>query len=150
VSVNVPDAAPGNWRVMVTHALEEEWQGTYSLQVVETNAAGTLETRDGELSTGDPQHLFGEHFDTYRIRASPHGEWIIEVESEEIDAYLVVRSPTGEWFRNDDNEVGVNSTLTLPPGDGNWTVMVTSAMPRELGRYRMTIRRPRAGSTLEP
>ena len=146
VNVYVGDAKTGNWRIMVTHVDEEENEGAYSLQLVETTALGNLETKTGELTDGDQQHLFGEHVDSYRVRGSLR-EWTIDVESSDFDAYLVVRSPTGEWFRNDDTETGVNASLTLPAGDGNWQVWVSSAMPGELGKYKMTIRRPTAGGS---
>ena len=144
VNVYVGDAKTGNWRIMVTHIDEEENEGTYSVQLVETTALGNLETKTGELTEGDQQHLFGEHVDTYRVRGSAR-EWTIDLGSDDFDAYLVVRSPIGEWFRNDDTDTGVNASLTLPAGDGNWQVWVSSAMPGELGRYKLTIRRPAAG-----
>lgn len=103
------------------------------------------QTFEGKLTEFDPED-FGAHFDDYQIEIYSGDLALIQAESAEFDTAIKILRITSagedELASNDDGGDGTNSLLLFRAEyDSKYTVRVTSAYGRSLGRYRVHVGR---------
>lgn len=101
---------------------------------------GLAET--GVLGVGDPQLPSGEYMDLYERHLEAGTTISITVESTQIDPYLVILGPDGaDLLQVDDSDgfgLNVRTSFTAPQA-GLYSIVVTSALPEEVGDYLVEI-----------
>ncbi len=113
--------------------------GAYTLTLA-AGAQATVTTTEGRLDGNDALLPKGERADTYERTFDTTGPFDIELVSYGFDGYLAVQAPSGTWYRNDDAGDTTRSLLSdLQPEPGTWRIVVTSAMPEEMGAYDLRV-----------
>lgn len=107
----------------------------------------------GFLGPGDEQLPGGEFFDRITFNGITGDELLLELSSTEFDAYLIVVDASGNVIASQDDGEGVGLNVRLPvtlPATGQYTIVITSALPGESGAYSLTLssaRHQSAGSS---
>ncbi len=95
----------------------------------------------GFLGPGDEQLNSGEYFDTFSFTGNAGDELLIELSSSDFDPYVIVIDAGENPVAYQDDGVGagydVRLLVTLP-ATGVFHIVVTSALPGEVGRYRLS------------
>lgn len=99
----------------------------------------------GVLGPGDEQLSSGEYFDRVMFSGAAGDELVIELTSTEFDPYVLVIDGNDNALVQEDDSPGaglnVRLTFTLPRA-GQYTVIVTSALPGESGGYGLSLSAP--------
>jgi len=99
----------------------------------------------GYLGPGDEQLASGEYFDRVTFTGAAGDEVLVGVSSTEFDPYVIVVDATDNVLvqQGDGPGVGTNVRLALTlPSSGQFTVIVTSELPGEVGGYALTLAAP--------
>ncbi|MBX3143365.1 MAG: carboxypeptidase regulatory-like domain-containing protein [Trueperaceae bacterium] len=113
---------------------------TVVLTTVSTALAGA-----GRLAAGDEQLSSGEYFDRVIFSGSAGDVVVIELTSSEFDPYLLIIDGNEQVVAHEDDSpgMGLNVRLTFTlPSTGQYTLIVTSALPGETGMYSLLITTP--------
>lgn len=110
----------------------------------EAHAASALvpgQPLHGALTAADPRSATGAREDRITFEAQAGQGISLALESEEFDAFLRLITPGGAELANDDAAVGttdarIETTLTE---SGRHTVVVTTFIPTQMGRYTLTL-----------
>lgn len=99
----------------------------------------------GVLGPGDEQLASGEYFDRVTFSGAAGDQLVIDLTSTEFDPYvLIIDSSENAITQEDDSPgAGLNVRLTFTlPSSGQYTVIVTSALPGESGGYSLALSAP--------
>lgn len=113
---------------------------TLALTLATTALAGA-----GFLGPDDDRLASGEYFDRVSFTGTAGDEVVIEVTSTDFDPYVIlIDAAENPIVQQDDGPgVGLNVLLHVTlPTTGDFTVIVTSALPGETGGYRLTVAAP--------
>lgn len=101
------------------------------------------------LAPGDPEDAEGRHQRSYEIDLDEDERVRMRVTAGEIDPVLRVMGPSGFQLENDDVSRGTLDAMLefFPPETGRYRVIVTSAPPRQTGRYQLRVE-PRQGTSI--
>lgn len=118
--------------------------GAYDLIVEGATPYQGGRTWTGALAEGDAELSSGEYYDEYTFFAE-RGEVVeLTMQSSELDSYLILVPPVADNVENDDAEhVGtwLHARIVYTcPDEGEYRVIVTSAMPGESGEYELWVR----------
>lgn len=98
--------------------------------------------QQGALEPTDPQLDSGEHYDVHAFDGTADSTLTISLTSDAFDVYLFVLNPDNTpLIQIDDSEghgLNVQTSVTLP-STGQYTVVVTSALPDETGAYTLSM-----------
>ncbi len=102
------------------------------------------EERAESLSEGDPTHAEGRKIEVFYFTGDAGESVTIEASSSEFDPILLLDGPSGDRLATDDDGGGGRTARieVALPSSGDYSVGVTSALPGEIGHYRLVIRRP--------
>ncbi len=97
------------------------------------------------LAPGDEQLSSGEYFDRVTFSGAAGDVVAIELTSSEFDPYLIIIDSNEQVVAQEDDSpgmgLGVRLTFTLP-STGQFTLIVTSALPGETGGYHLSMSTP--------
>lgn len=99
----------------------------------------------GYLGPGDEQLASGEYFDRVQIIGAAGDEIVVELSSTEFDPYVMVVDAADNVLAQQDDGPGVGTNVRLTvtlPSSGQFTVIVTSAVPGEVGGYGLALAAP--------
>src|SRR5690606_24186241 len=91
---------------------------------------------------GDEQLTSGEYFDRVIFSGADGDEVVIELASTEFDPYLIVIDANENAVAQEDDSPGAGLNVRLAvrlPSTGQFTVIVTSALPGETGGYARSL-----------
>lgn len=100
--------------------------------------AGSVQAGAGYLGPGDELLPGGEYFDRIAFTGNAGDELLIELTSTDFDPYLIIIDSAGNSvaFQDDAAGRGLNVQLRFTlPASGQFTAIVTSALPGEAGAY---------------
>jgi len=83
----------------------------------------------------------GSYYKTHTFEGRADETLTIDLVSGEFDAYLILQSPTGKSIaQSDDGAGGMNARIVMRlPITGNYTLLVNSYEPGEIGAYRLEL-----------
>jgi hypothetical protein len=95
----------------------------------------------GQLSTSDTALNDGSYVDSYTIRLERGQELSVSAVSAEFDTYIGLIKPGGEIIEGNRSQDGSLARLDIQADEaGVWYVIVTSATPRQLGNYLLSLK----------
>jgi CHAT domain-containing protein/Flp pilus assembly protein TadD len=111
----------------------------------QTAAEATAKPRlkvDGVLNAKSQTLKGGEYIQVHTFEGQAGEKLTIDVSSGEFDPYLVVvGTDQKKLAEDDDSDVGTGARLLLElPTTGTYVILVTSAKPKEQGRYQLHVR----------
>lgn len=140
--LEIPVAESGTWEVYAT-SYEAGVEGTYELSIdTAPHPLPGYRYERGSLAQGDDTLTSGELVDPLSVTGEAGRYLWVDLRSSQFDPYLIVRSPSGEQWENDDYEGSLGrSVLGIPlPESGEYTVLVTSALPGASGAWDLSLR----------
>ncbi len=101
----------------------------------------------GDLEPTDGVRWGGQYYDEYSYSVVAGQRVVVTMESEEVDAYLLVLRDDGtEAASDDDGGTELNARVDFrAPGTGQYTILATSAIAEQTGRYTIRVERPAGG-----
>lgn len=113
--------------------------------------AGQVETLlaiDSKLDRHDQALPNGEWVDIYTVDLAAGDRVIVDMASRKVDAYLVLRGPDGTVYEDDDGGDGKGAALDVfVETSGTWMVYATSSAGADKGRYHLSVKADRSGSS---
>lgn len=97
------------------------------------------------LGPGDEQLSSGEYFDRVTFSGAAGNVVVIELTSSEFDPFLIIIDGNEQVVAQEDDSpgMGLNVRLTFTlPSTGQYTLIVTSALPGETGGYDLSMSTP--------
>lgn len=113
---------------------------TLALTLSATALAGA-----GFLGSDDERLASGEYFDRVSFTGAAGDEVVIEVSSTDFDPYVILIDAAEKSIAQQDDGPGAGLNVLMNvtlPSSGEFTIIVTSALPGETGGYRLTLASP--------
>ena len=101
----------------------------------------------GDLASTDGVRWGLSYYDEWGYSATVGQRIVVTMDSEEVDAYLLVLRDDGtEIASDDDGGDGLNARVEFrAPATGQYTILATSAIAEQTGRYTIRADRPAGG-----